>query len=155
MSFPEAIKTCLRKYAVFEGRASRSEFWWFALAYYAFFLLILPVLVVMGRGSTLDQASSDTAVETAAYFVVGLAFYVGLLLPYVSAAVRRLHDTDRSGWWWFIVFIPFGVIVLIVLLASRGDAVRNDYGLPPGHEGTSASTSSALPPPPPPPMPRM
>jgi uncharacterized membrane protein YhaH (DUF805 family) len=50
MSFPEAIKTCLRKYAVFEGRASRSEFWWFALAYYAFFL---PVLVVMGRGVNL------------------------------------------------------------------------------------------------------
>jgi uncharacterized membrane protein YhaH (DUF805 family) len=69
----------------------------------------------------LDQASSDSAVETAAYFVVGLAFYVGLLLPYVSAAVRRLHDTDRSGWWWFIIFIPFGVIALIVLLASRGD----------------------------------
>jgi uncharacterized membrane protein YhaH (DUF805 family) len=67
MSFPEAIKTCLRKYAVFGGRASRSEFWWFALAYYAFFLLILPLLVVMGRGSTSGEASSDSAVETAAY----------------------------------------------------------------------------------------
>jgi uncharacterized membrane protein YhaH (DUF805 family) len=99
MSFPEAIKTCLRKYAVFEGRASRSEFWWFALAYYAFFLLILPVLVVMGRGSTLDKASNDNAVENVAAFVVGLALYVGLLLPIVSATVRRLHDTDRSGWW--------------------------------------------------------
>ena len=75
----------------------------------------------------MDQASSDSAVETSAHFVVGLAFYVGLLLPYVSAAVRRLHDTERSGWWWFIVFIPFGVIALIVLLASRGDAVRNKY----------------------------
>lgn len=155
MSFPEAIKTCLRKYAVFGGRASRSEFWWFALAYYAFFLLILPLLVVMGRGSTSDQAPSDSAVETAAYFVVGLAFYVGLLLPYVSAAVRRLHDTDRSGWWWFIVFIPFGVIVLIVLLASRGDSGSNDYGPSPGRAGGSASTSTSLPPPPPPPMPRM
>jgi len=155
MSFPEAIKTCLRKYSVFEGRASRSEFWWFALAYYAFFLLILPVLVVMGRGSTLDQASSDSAVETAAYFVVGLAFYVGLLLPYVSAAVRRLHDTDRPGWWWFIIFIPFGVIALIVLLASKGDPGWNDYGPSPGRAGGSASTSTSLPPPPPPPMPRM
>jgi uncharacterized membrane protein YhaH (DUF805 family) len=155
MSFPEAIKTCLRKYAVFEGRASRSEFWWFALAYYAFFFLIIPVLVVMGRGSTLDQASSDSAVETAAYFVLGLAFYVGLLLPYVAAAVRRLHDTDRSGWWWLMIFIPFGVIVLIVLLASKGDPGWNEYGLPPGHEGASASTSTSLPPPPPPPMPRM
>ncbi len=153
MSFPEAIKTCLRKYAVFEGRASRSEFWWFALAYYAFILLILPVLVVMGRGSTLDQASSDNAVENVAAFVVGLASYVGLVLPIVSATVRRLHDTDRSGWWWFIIFIPFGVIVLIVLLASKGDRVWNEYGLPPG-EGASASTSTSLRPPPPPPIPR-
>jgi uncharacterized membrane protein YhaH (DUF805 family) len=153
LSFPEAIKTCLRKYAVFEGRASRSEFWWFALAYYAFILLILPVLVVMGRGSTLDQASSDNAVENVAAFVVGLASYVGLVLPIVSATVRRLHDTDRSGWWWFIIFIPFGVIVLIVLLASKGDRVWNEYGLPPG-EGASASTSTSLRPPPPPPIPR-
>jgi hypothetical protein len=102
LGFPqyrEAIKASPRKYAAFEGGASRSEFWWFALAYYAFLFLIIPVLVVIGRGSTLDQASSDSAVETAAYFVLGLAFYVGLLLPYVAAAVRRLHDTDRSGWW--------------------------------------------------------
>lgn len=151
MSFPEAIKTCFRKYAVFEGRASRSEFWWFALFYNAFLFLIIPVLAVMGRGSTLDQESSDSAIETAVYFLLGLAFYVGLLLPYVAAAVRRLHDTDRSGWWWFIIVIPFGVIVLIVLLASKGDPAWNEYGLPPEREGSSTSTSL----PPPPPMPRM
>jgi uncharacterized membrane protein YhaH (DUF805 family) len=79
MSFPEAIKTCFRKYAVFEGRASRSEFWWFALFYNAFLFLIILVLAVMGRGSMLDQESGDSAIETALYFLLGLAFYVGLL----------------------------------------------------------------------------
>ena len=76
MDFQEAIKTCFRKYADFEGRAGRPEYWWFML----FVLLASMALSVISP------------------MLSGL-FSIGVLLPTIAAATRRLHDTERSGWW--------------------------------------------------------
>ena len=96
MTFQESIKVCFSKYADFSGRAIRSEYWWFAL-----FCVIGGVVV---------QSISH---------ILGILFSLGTLLPIIAAAARRLHDTNRSGWWQLISLIPIvGWIVLIIFLAQ-------------------------------------
>ena len=101
MGFAEAVSTCLSKYATFDGRASRPEYWWFAL-----FGVLVSIV-----GSIIDA--------TAGTYVVGLLLGLALLLPSLAVGVRRLHDTGRSGWWLLIAIIPLiGGIWLIVLLCQ-------------------------------------
>jgi uncharacterized membrane protein YhaH (DUF805 family) len=102
MTFQDSIRTCFSKYADFSGRASRSEYWWFFL----FLVIVYCVAAVIGN---------------VAYYLVAL----GTLLPSLAAAVRRLRDSGRSGWWVLIGLVPLvGGIILLVLLAqeSRDDA---------------------------------
>lgn len=111
MGFFEAISSCFSKYAQFSGRASRSELWYFALFY---FLCALAVGGLEGIGSTDGSAA-------------GLVF-LGFLLPSLAVAVRRLHDTDRSGWWLFIHFVPLvGAIVLLVFYCLAPTPGRNRF----------------------------
>ncbi len=112
MTFTEAVSTCLSKYADFTGRARRSEYWWFYLF----------TLVVSWGLFAFSVAFSTLA-------------SIALLLPSLAAAVRRLHDTNRSGWFLLIALIPFlGVVILIVWLATEGDAGTNQYGESPKAE---------------------
>ncbi len=127
MSFVDSIKICFTKYVDFKGRASRPEYWWFFLSYIVLYVVFLAIKV------------------PAIAILIALAYF----LPLLSAAVRRLHDTGRSGWWYLIGLVPFvGIIILIVFLASAGNAGQNAYGLPPG--GSAALGSGMVPPPPPP-----
>jgi len=99
----------LKKYADFNGRARRKEYWMYILVY----MIINVVLAVLG----LDLISA--------------LFGLGLLVPSISIAARRLHDTGRSGWWQLIALIPvIGFIVLIYFLAQDGHDT-NDYGVNP------------------------
>lgn len=100
MTFQESVKVCFTKYADFNGRATRPEYWWFAL----FIVLVsLALAYVSGTLSAL--------------------FSLATLLPSIAAAARRLHDTNRSGWWQLISLVPVvGIIVLIVFLAQEGKA---------------------------------
>ena len=93
MSFFESIIVCLKKYAEFNGRASRSEFWWFALA----------VTLVTAALAYLSTA-------------VAGAFLVAVLLPLLAAGSRRLHDTGRSGLWELFILAPYGGIMLLCIL---------------------------------------
>lgn len=98
MTFQESIRACFSKYADFSGRADRAEYWWFIL-----FIIIVSLATSM--------VSSGLS---------GL-FSLGTLLPSIAAASRRLHDTNRSGWWQLMVIIPvIGAIVLTVFLAQEG-----------------------------------
>ena len=111
MSPTDSVRTCLRNYAAFGGRAPRSEFWWFVL----FFYLVVGVLVSIDEGT-------------------GSVAFLALLVPLIAASVRRLHDTDRSGWSWLLVLIPLiGGIILIIFLTIEGDRGPNRYGEPPIH----------------------
>ena len=111
MNFTEAIKTCYSKYATFSGRASRSEYWWF----YLFFLLIM---VVFGMLSAVSELFS----------MVGGLFMLGSLIPSIAAGVRRLHDTDKSGWWLLLGIVPFIGLLLIYFLAISGTPSDNRFG---------------------------
>jgi len=97
MNFQESVKTCFAKYADFNGRASRSEYWWFAL----FIVIGNIVLSFVGHG-------------------LPLLFALATLLPSIAAAARRLHDSDRSGWMQLIALIPLvGWLVVIYFLVQE------------------------------------
>ncbi|MEL0638236.1 DUF805 domain-containing protein [Marinomonas sp. TI.3.20] len=99
----------LKKYADFSGRARRKEYWMFILIY----IIINVVLAVLGLN------------------VISMLVGLGLLIPSISIAARRLHDTGRSGWWQLIALLPLiGFIVLIVFLVQDGQET-NDYGVNP------------------------
>ncbi|MEV7447895.1 DUF805 domain-containing protein [Streptomyces nigra] len=105
----------LKKYATFSGRARRKEYWMFVLFNtIAYILLMVIDLATIGSG------------------VLAIIYEVAVLLPSLAVGVRRLHDTDRSGWWLLIALIPLvGAIILLVFLASDGKSEANKYGLNP------------------------
>ena len=103
MNFSDAIKTCLQKYIDFNGRASRSEYWWFVLL--TFLLSFIPV--------------------------IGWIIRLVLLLPSLAVQVRRLHDMNRSAWWLLLLVPPItiiGVLVLLIMSIFPGTPGPNRYG---------------------------
>jgi uncharacterized membrane protein YhaH (DUF805 family) len=114
---------------VFSGRASRPEFWYFVL----FLILLFVPLGVIAAVTT----ESATGQEVPPLFIVLSLAWLAVLLPYWAAAVRRLHDTDHSGWFVFVTLIPLvGGIILLVTLAQQGTPGPNRYGADP--EGRSS-----------------
>ena len=98
MTFGESISTCFKKYATFDGRASRSEFWWF----------FLFTFLASAAAAYVSQAVSGI-------------FSLAVLLPSLAVGARRLHDIDKSGWFLLLWFIPLiGWIVLIVWAIQEG-----------------------------------
>ena len=115
-----AIKTCFSKYAVFHGRASRSEYWYF----YLFNFIIYAIL--FGLAFIIDQ-------ETISLLFLGVTILYMLVvtLPGLAVSVRRLHDIGKSGWLFCVSFIPYiGGIILLFFLCKKGDVGENMYGAP-------------------------
>ncbi len=107
--------TAVKKYAVFSGRSRRSEYWYFVLFYLLISIGLSLVEGVIGTGG-----------------VLGGIFSLALFVPSLAVGVRRLHDTDRSGWWLLIGLIPLiGAIVLIVFFVQEGTAGDNRFGSDP------------------------
>ena len=122
MGFGQAVSSSLAKYVTFAGRAPRSEYWYF----YLFFLISVIVGVVLDN--VLGLAVLDENGEYA-YGPIAVIAVLGLFLPQLSVSVRRLHDLDRSGWWWWLGLVPIvGALVLLVWFCSRGTEGNNRYG---------------------------
>ena len=103
---------CWKKYAEFSGRARRQEYWMFFLFNILAFVAIGIVDAVLGTSGAL----------------CGL-YNLAALIPGLAVFVRRLHDTDHSGWWWLISFIPLiGVIILLVFICSDSKPGENRFG---------------------------
>ena len=126
MDMASAIRACLGKYASFRGRARRAEFWWFTL-----FLFIGNMVLTFADSflfGTVNTYQGGFDAQTNTPILSGL-FLLATFLPSISVTVRRLHDTGRSGWWYWLWLVPIvGMILLIIWLASRGTAGPNAYG---------------------------
>lgn len=121
MTFGESIKTVFSKYVVFQGRASRSEFWW----WYLFTAIIgIAISIIMNIATAGVAAGGDVSALLAAqapFVVISSLVSLAFFLPTVSVTVRRLHDINRSGGWWWIQLIPLvGTIIIIVFAATPG-----------------------------------
>ncbi|MDH4226752.1 MAG: DUF805 domain-containing protein [Deltaproteobacteria bacterium] len=101
----------LKKYAVFDGRARRAEFWYFQL-----FNFII----------TLILAFATSAIKLP---IISIVYYLAILIPSLAVNVRRLHDIDRSGWWLLIAFVPIiGFIILLIFDITDGTPGKNRFG---------------------------
>jgi len=117
----------VKKYAVFDGRARRKEYWMFLL----FYIIIAVVLAIV-----------EGLVGSPGF--LGMILALALLLPSIGVTIRRLHDTSRSGWWILIGFVPLvGGIVLLVFMCLDSTPGANAYGPNPKGEGGGAVPAAA------------
>jgi uncharacterized membrane protein YhaH (DUF805 family) len=109
-------RVVLERYAQFQGRSGRAEFWWYFLA-----------ALIIGIVFNILIAVSNI------FFVLYVIYGLAVLIPGLAVGVRRLHDTDKTGWWLLIGLIPLvGIIVLIVFWATEGAPGATQSGLPDG-----------------------
>lgn len=119
-----ATKTALMRLMDYKGRSARAEFWWFAFIFFGAIILV---------------AIADTELSAVSFYsdyqpiimMIGGAFYVPFLLAFVALGVRRLHDTERSGWWMCMIAFHLAAIFLIIMLAQRGTRGPNKFGRDP------------------------
>jgi uncharacterized membrane protein YhaH (DUF805 family) len=110
----------LKNYAVFTGRARRTEYWMFVLFN---LIIVLAIAFIEGMLGSIG--------------VVGMIYSLAVLIPSIAVGVRRLHDTDRSGWWLLIGLVPLiGAIVLIVFMVLDSSPGQNEYGPNPKDQAT-------------------
>ena len=113
MNFSQAVTSCFGKYVGFEGRAARSEFWYWTL-FSVIANLVAGILdSVLGAG------------------LIGVVVSLALLLPGIAVSARRLHDLDRTAWWLLIAFTGVGVILLIIWDCTKGTTGSNRFGADP------------------------
>ena len=124
MTLSDSIKVCLDKYATMQGRAPRSEYWWFVFFNWLVFIVVAVIFGLIGLAINGYEGAIITI--GVGYPLVCLA----MLIPNICVIVRRLHDTGHSGFWYFITLIPLigGVWFLYLMIKDSDD--ENEYGLP-------------------------
>jgi len=123
MNFKSAVRSGLNNYTNFKGRARRSEFWHWVL----FFWLCELVAVIVDSLLFPNAYNYDSPSAVVLALPTNVVAY-SLLIPSLSVFVRRLHDTDRKGWWWLFSLVPFGSLVILTWLCSKGTPKINRYG---------------------------
>ena len=119
----KAIECLTKNYANFSGRASRSEYWYFAL--FISIGIVLLTIIDSLSGFYIYNSESNIGLFSA-------IFKLAIVVPQLAVSVRRLHDIDKSGWWWFLYAIPIiGAIWMLVLLCTKGTEGENRFGSDP------------------------
>ena len=117
MDFQTSVKTCFRKYADFNGRATRPEYWYFVL-----FLFIANLVLALLDGAIFGFGENAVG-------LLSPLFSLATLLPSLAVGARRLHDIGRSGWWLLLALIPLiGFIILLVWFCTRSEEGPNEHG---------------------------
>ena len=166
LDFVTAVKNCLSNYVTLEGRARRSEYWWFVLPVYImdFLFFLLEILYASGAIKIYDYSSSSSSSSYNPYYpydpypsthysshknygaIVTLAIFIvlfscGLMLPLLCATVRRLHDIGKRGEYIFILLVPlYGPITLLVLLCRDSQPETNKFGPSPKYNQAQMQT---------------
>ncbi len=121
----------LKKYADFNGRARRKEYWYF-------YLINLVISFVLGFSASLFRAANPESIFGIFLGGLTLIYSLGIFIPSLAVGVRRLHDTNRSGVWLLIGFVPFvGAIILIYFFVLDSQPGENQYGPNPKENQTA------------------
>ena len=130
MNFIEAVKAYFLKWNDFRSRSSRSEFWWATLVVtLASFPLGFIVGFIIGFLS-LTAGFSETTMEIMLAIVI-LPLQIFMIIATTCLSIRRLHDVDKSGWWYLIIFTIIGMIPLLIWFCLRGTDGDNRFGKDP------------------------
>jgi uncharacterized membrane protein YhaH (DUF805 family) len=130
VGFATAVARALRRYAQFSGRASWAEYWWFFL-----FLVLLAALLYLCVAVVAASANSDGAAKTIGALLLGVSlvlvlWFLFLIVPVFAITVRRLHDTERTGWWAVLLVVPLLSIIVFLFCLLPGNDSANKYGPP-------------------------
>ena len=118
------LDTIKNRYAQFGGRASRSEFWYFALFYF-----IADIIVAVVDAFVLNPMIGVSPDQAAKGGFLQMIFALALIIPSIALGIRRLHDTGKSGWWYLLVFIPvIGWLALLYFYVLDSQPGTNQYG---------------------------
>tara|TARA_Y100000590_G_scaffold430724_1_gene544650 strand:- start:92 stop:451 length:360 start_codon:yes stop_codon:yes gene_type:complete len=117
MTFTDSIKTCLKKYFVFSGRAKRSEYWWFQLFY--------PIAAIFGHILDAYFLGLDITIDRDPAFFETI-FTLGLIIPSIAVGARRLHDINKSGWLLLLTITIIGIIPLLYWLVQPSDTSKKN-----------------------------
>jgi len=134
----------LKRYAQFSGRSRRKEYWMYVLFLFivAIVLSIIESILGLGGHAVLTSETSSSGVFYGALVNRGILsnlFLLATFIPSLAVGVRRLHDTNRSGWWYLLAFVPLiGSIVLLVWFCTAGTPGPNNYGDDPMSETPEA-----------------
>lgn len=140
MNMTQAIQSGFKNYFNFEGRASRSEFWWF---YLSFILFLIASFAIIFAGAAIEGPNHVEGqfplVSGIGAIVLALGF-LAYFIPLWAMRFRRLHDANHTAVWLLIAFVPFGGIVLLVFFCQAGLPFDNKYGPSPLKLGRGRST---------------
>lgn len=126
MNMPSAIRSAFSQYVGFAGRAARSEFW-----YWILFVILVSVCLSVIDGAIIAPMTGYEQFAPEAGQPLQIIFNLATLLPTLAVTVRRLHDTDRSGWWILLGLIPIiGNLILLWWYIQAGTEQENEYGQP-------------------------
>lgn len=126
MTFGTAIKALWSNYSNFKARARRSEYWFIQL------FLVLTNVAVAAIDLALMNGDVDRFIANGGGGIVGLIWILATIVPAIAVLIRRLHDTNRSGWWALIGLVPLvGAIVLLVFTVEDSNKGVNKYGASP------------------------
>jgi uncharacterized membrane protein YhaH (DUF805 family) len=130
VSFADSIKNAFVKAFDFKTRSSRAEFWYF----YLFTVIVGMIGIQLDQYLSLELIRFELSRSPNNEFILGHFYtftYFLFLVPSLSLYVRRLHDTDRSGWWLMIMLIPFiGFVTITMFWLLKGNDKSNKYGDP-------------------------
>lgn len=140
------MPVALRKYATFSGRSTRSEFWWYFVSLWILVLIAVFFDVVAGFSDIVIVTRGDTS---SIHYVYGggplmTVLMLATIIPNLALTVRRLHDTDRSGWWLLLMLVPIiGWTVLFVFAALDSTVGPNRFGPDPKADERATATPAA------------
>ncbi|MEM6410535.1 MAG: DUF805 domain-containing protein [Pseudomonadota bacterium] len=118
ISFADASVLFWKRAFDFQGRSSRAEYWW------AYLMLIIIYVAAIAIGTIL----SSIPIVGAIFGIAILIFYLAIIIPSIAVGIRRLHDTDKTGWWLLLSLIPLVGLVLLFFFCQRGTEGPNTYG---------------------------
>lgn len=129
IGFIPAVKRVFQKYATFDGRASRSEFWWWALGNFIVFLVLYGL--TMGLGFATAPSDGEFGVAGIPFAILLGVWLIGTIVPNIAITIRRLHDAGYSGWFYLLSLIPYlGSFIVAILCIMGTSPMAGRYGPP-------------------------